>query len=354
MLEKYGCETNSQREEIKPLLGQSQKSEESRIANRLRGLSRDCHFDREKYTVDWMVEQNQTRTCPDIAKEVGCSVSLVQQYILRSGNDIVCHSPPLGPSSVEKKVCEWLDSIGVEYKKNDRTILRPKEIDVWIPEKNLGIEVNGVYWHSDKFAHRKQHLEKTEAVESVGGQLLHFWDLEIENRFEIIQSMVLSKLGLTDRLFARDLKVVENPRRADVDEFFNSNHMQGSTSYKNCVALMTQDDEIVSALSYMKPRFDRKYENEIVRFSTKLGTTVVGGFSRLLSRVQGTVMSYANRRWSTGGVYLAAGMKHIRNTEPGLCFTDGARFFSRQSQQGKKDENLMRLWDSGNKVFARY
>ena len=35
-----------------------------------------------------------------------------------------------------------------------------KELDIFIPEHNLAIEINGIYRHSDKFKDEKYHINK--------------------------------------------------------------------------------------------------------------------------------------------------------------------------------------------------
>lgn len=69
-----------------------------------------------------------------------------------------------GTSNLEIELQSFIESI---YKgpiiKNDRKVLDGKELDVYLPEKNLAIEFNGLYWHSDlttdsSFAKKKASL----------------------------------------------------------------------------------------------------------------------------------------------------------------------------------------------------
>lgn len=54
---------------------------------------------------------------------------------------------------LEKEIIKFVKSLKVKVKANDRTTLFDestkfyKEIDIYLPELNKGIEVNGVYWH---------------------------------------------------------------------------------------------------------------------------------------------------------------------------------------------------------------
>ena len=49
-------------------------------------------------------------------------------------------------SMLEEEVLEFIKSIyhGI-IKLNDRTVLNPKELDIYIPDKQLAIEVDGLY-----------------------------------------------------------------------------------------------------------------------------------------------------------------------------------------------------------------
>lgn len=74
---------------------------------------------------------------------------------------------------------------------NDRTVIKPKEIDIYLPDLKIGIEYNGLYWHSiehgnDKYSHRNKSL----ACRKLGIRLIHIF--EFENLDEQIQ--LLNKL----------------------------------------------------------------------------------------------------------------------------------------------------------------
>ena len=76
-----------------------------------------------------------------------------------------------------------------EFKSGDRSAIKPYELDLYSEKYNLAIEVNGVYWHSDKFKDRNYHLIKTLKCEKRGISLLHFWETELENNFDFAPSV---------------------------------------------------------------------------------------------------------------------------------------------------------------------
>lgn len=79
--------------------------------------------------------------------------------------------------------------------KMNRKILKGKEIDILIPEKKIGIEYNGLYWHSGKLAGENYHLNKTMQCENIGWTLVHIFQHEWENENEATRRMILGVLN---------------------------------------------------------------------------------------------------------------------------------------------------------------
>jgi len=82
-------------------------------------------------------------------------------------------------SKGEKELSEWLKSLGLTIEENNRTILDGKELDIYIPEKNIAIEFNGIYWHSELNGKgRNYHLDKTTICSEKDIQLIHLFDVD--------------------------------------------------------------------------------------------------------------------------------------------------------------------------------
>lgn len=201
----------------------------------------------------------------------------------------------------EYEVLQYVESLGFNVKHSDRTILNGKEIDILIEDKKLGIEFDGLRYHSvvsggkDKY----YHLEKTELAESKGYQLLHIFENEWDDKVKrtIWKSIIKSKLGLSNRrIFARKC-VVKSLLSKDSREFFDKNHLSGFIGASIHLGLF-YNDELVSAISYGKSRF-AKNENEIYRFASLLDCQVIGALGKLLAKLpKENLVSYADRRIS--------------------------------------------------------
>ncbi len=91
-------------------------------------------------------------------------------------------------------------------------------------------------------------------------------------------------------------------------------------------------------MTFSKPRFNHDYAYELVRFCSKLNTQVIGGASRLLKYFRTknpnkSILSYADRRWSTGNLYKQLGFSLSHYSSPNYRYYKGKHSMSRYSCQ---------------------
>lgn len=275
-------------------------------------------------------------------------------------------------SHVEKELFEWFP---VEDKvSNNRKVLDGLEIDIYSPNLKLGIEYDGIYWHSTAVQEDPNyHIKKLDLAESKGITLYNIFE-NIDD-LDIWKSMILNKLGQSRRIYARKCEV----RRVDyhvVREFLAENHLQGEVTSPINYALY-YEDELVEVMTFKKPRYTKDYDFELLRLCTKKGITVVGGASKLFSAFRrdypsASVISYANRRWSRGDVYRQLGFDLLKVSAPNYWYVRGDEVLSRYQAQKHKlpqllgesfdpelseSENMQqagfeRIYDCGNLVFG--
>ena len=65
-----------------------------------------------------------------------------------------------GVSSQENEVFAFVKALCPDAEQSNRTVLGGKELDVFVPSRNIAVEVNGVYWHCDKRKDKKYHYNK--------------------------------------------------------------------------------------------------------------------------------------------------------------------------------------------------
>ena len=276
-------------------------------------------------------------TCEEIAEKLSSTKSTVSRWLS-------FHEIEKRPSnSYERKINkvsqqenDLVDFIRIIYngeiKTSNRSVLNGQELDIYIPDKNIAIEYNGLYSHSYKPWETKEslikgksyHLNKTIKCQNQGVQLLHIFSDEWMLKREIVESLIRSKLNCNSRLYARKCSLVEIDTHTK-NMFLNQCHIQGED--KSLIKLgLVYDNELVSAMTFCKARFNRNYEWELSRFCTKLGYNVIGGFSKLLvnfrKEYSGSIISYADRRYSNGGVYDKNGFQLIHVNSPSYYYVD--------------------------------
>lgn len=254
----------------------------------------------------------------------------------------------------EYTIIELIAELGLIAQVHNRTVLPDgKEIDIWVEDKRVGFEVNGVYWHSswdhesDRFA-KNRHLEKSNWAKEAGIRLVHFTDIEIETKWPIVSSMIKSILGKTDRrIYARrcEVKVIDYQTG---HSFLNETHIQGGAPCAIWIGLF-HEDELVSVMGWNKARFDKSYQWELVRFASALNTTVVGGFSKCLKYFRelysGAVVTYADYSRSNGDVYRNNGFVEKGVSRPSYRWVKGRTLYNRHSFMHR---NLARMLGEEN------
>lgn len=231
-------------------------------------------------------------------------------------------------SKLENELFEFVSSY-VYCEKSNRKLLKGKEIDIYIPELKLAIEFNGLYWHSDIFKNKKSHLNKTINCEELGVRLIHVFEDEWVNKKEIVKSRILNLIGKTpNKIYARKCKIKELTTK-ECRSFFEQNHIQGNVNSKIRYGLF-YENELVSAMTFGGLRKNLGQNSkigyfELLRFCNKLNVTVVGGASKLIkwflknNNVK-ELISYADRRWSNGNLYIQLGFDFINNSYPNYFY----------------------------------
>ncbi len=251
----------------------------------------------------------------------------------------------------------------------NRSILDGKELDIFIPEKNVAVEFNGIYWHSDLFKDKKYHLNKKEICERNNINLIHIWEDDWIYKKEIVQSRLYNILGLIDKKVMARKCIIKQLSHKESMEFLEKNHLQGNINSSHRFGLYHQD-ELVSVMTFGKLRISlgnksKESTYELYRFASKIGLNVIGAFSKLLNHFEKImnpkeIVTYANRDWSINeNVYEKNGFEFVHNTEPNFWYYDKQlkkyhRFKFRKSKLSKiKIDEYLKVYDCGSKKYIK-
>ncbi len=356
---RYGVESISQLSEIKTKKIETFRQNKTKFDERIR----------ERYIIKYkqlLDTWNKTQSIQAISDQFDISFHHVYKILGKLGVIFDSHTT----SSVEKSIHSMLNTFDVRYITNDRTVIKPKELDIYFPSHNLGIEINGVYWHNDTKKDKNHMLKKTDKCLEKNVRLLHFFDVEIMSKPKIVESIIRNALGIiSNKIYARKCKIVEITSK-EAKEFCDENHISGGV-YSKINKALKYDGKIVSVLCVSKSRFE-KNTLEVIRFCSLLNTNVVGGLSKLLSSFEQDLISYVDLRFHTGNGYQKAGFVYKSTTPPNYYYVHkkGSVLESRMKYQKHKlkhlssysedktesqimmDEGYFRVYDCGNKKYG--
>lgn len=280
----------------------------------------------------------------------------------------------------ENEIFEFLKPFGFEIIRNTRKIISPLELDFYIPELNLAIEYNGLYWHQHTpTSNFKYHYNKTAMCREKGIRLVHIFEDEWILKRDIVKSRLANIIDPKTNIitYARTCKIIEISMSAK-NKFLKTNHLQQDDKSAIFYGLESKNGELLAVMTFGKPRFSQKYEYELIRFCTKLGNIVVGGASRLFNHFKthhnpNSVITYADLRWSDfkNNLYDKLGFCYSHKSNPNFWYFKKIERVSRYSFQKHKlakifddfdatqtaDENITRngyskIYDCGNLVYV--
>lgn len=248
---------------------------------------------------------------------------------------------------MEKEIVSWIKE---EFKiiniiENSRKIISPYGLDIYLPDYNLAIEFNGLYWHSEIGNNKdsEYHKIKTELCSEKRIQLIHIFQDEWVGKQTIVQSIIKSKLNKCKSLFARKAEYKEISRKEGAD-FFINNHLQGNSDNIIRYFGLFNDQELTFVIGIGKPRYNKNYDYELIRSCTKLNTTVVGGFEKLMKNIplKGSIISYVDRRYFNGNSYKS--WNYLEKTRPNYYYLDRKKVIIRESRLKYQKHKLPKLF----------
>lgn len=232
---------------------------------------------------------------------------------------------------------EYVKSLGQSVILNDVEVLGGKEIDIYVPDKKVGIEFNGLYWHSNKekwfekggslksrtYAAAKRHEEKQLLATAKGIRLIQIWEDEWRDRPTAVKSIIAAALGLGDRYNARECTVVVIDKIL-ANEFLDNYHIQGAAKYASVSYALTYRGQVVAVMSFGKATSVRGNLDtslwELMRFAS-VGR-VRGGGSKLVKAFERDhpevtqLVSYCDKRLFEGRSYIQYGFEKVADVPP--------------------------------------
>lgn len=289
-------------------------------------------------------------------------------------------------TGIEKFIQTILDSHNVMYNREDCGIISPARVDFSIPSKGIVLEVNGTYWHSDKCKSPHHHMARFQSCTEAGWRMITIWEDQINRIPEIVESVVLSKLGIYKRrLWARKctIKEIDGKRCSN---FLEHNHIQGRTSSQVRLGAYI-NDELVGVMTFIQSRGCQGSKQQVVgqwelnRFCTSLNTQVIGLTSKMLKYFirhynPTSVISFSHNDISDGNVYSKLGFTKIGRPNTSYYYIKSNHRYHRSNftragivrrwpeydindrswteRQVMNEKNYYRIYDCGTQKWIKY
>ena len=252
------------------------------------------------------------------------------------------------------------------------------EIDIFFPNEKIGIEFNGLYWHSELFKDDNYHINKTKHFYERGIRIIHIFEDEFLKKKDIVLNKILNILNLKkEKIYARNT-ILKEITFKEASTFLEKTHIQGKGQPTTYNFGLEYNNELVAVMTLNKAnrkslnQQNNENEYELVRFSSNIN--VVGGFSKLLKysilkiKDMQKIISFADMRFTSGNsnVYLRNGFMLENIAKPSYYYTNGkARFnrfnyakfklkdlenYSEEKSESEilKENNLYKIYNCGN------
>lgn len=286
-------------------------------------------------------------------------------------DDLYCFKCNRTTSKAEQEIAYFIQKeLGFEIDQGNRTLIKPMEIDIFVPSKMVGFEYNGLYYHSEASKERDYHLNKYKAAKKAGIQLIQIWEDEWLRNKEVTKNLIKAKLGILSKppIGARKTQIQE-VSKADADNLLNQHHIQGTGSFRFLGLTSTEGLEAVIGYSVHGSvlRLDRYASRRMVH----------GGLMKLLVHAVSyepeieSVLTFADHTKSDGGLYETLGFTKTRELEPDYSYLVGSerkhKFLYRKDRFQKDPDlkydpkmterelahlnKLYRVYDAGKSVY---
>ncbi len=270
------------------------------------------------------------------------------QMIVKTPVCFACY--PKG-SKGQVEIYEFLKSHFAEVEFCNRQVIKPKELDIIVPSKNFAIEFNGLFYHSEVCLRdpKDYHFDKTLACKAANYQLFHVFEDQWNQKRDIVESMILVRLGLAKRnIAARKCQIVSlTPQERE--DFFELNHLDGDVRSEVSWGLIN-NGEIVAAIALRKPFHRSAYPDsyEISRFACALHTVSPGALGKLLSVAKEwlktkdckKLITYVDLEHGDGIGYQKVGFNFVHQTKCKFWWTDFVDRYNRFYVKADKENGL--------------
>lgn len=159
------------------------------------------------------------------------------------------------------------------------------------------------------------HLNKSRCASENGYRCVHIWDWD--DKEKIIRSLLPKQ-----SVYARKCSLKEISKQ-ECDSFLNTYHFQNTCNGQKVMLGLYCHDELVQVMTFGRPRYNKKYEWELLRLCTEHRYLVIGGAEKLFKYFVNnykpeSIVSYCDNSKFNGDVYTKLGFVLFSKNSPSI------------------------------------
>lgn len=229
-------------------------------------------------------------------------------------------------SYLELEIKSFIENIQCVFLSNSRSIISPKELDFYLPEYKLAIEMNGDYWHShEKLQDVNYHYNKWQRCQEQGIQLIQILESDWNQSADKFKSLILSCLGKKPRGDPARKCQIRQIDAKTARPFLDQYHLQGFVSGTSHWGAYDSRDQLVAVMTFGWTRGSKQSRRfELKRWVTD-NQSHAGLFSKTFKFAQKTLnfdqaVSFSANDWFTGDVYEKCGFMKGKQLPPSYSY----------------------------------
>jgi hypothetical protein len=264
-------------------------------------------------------------------------------------------------SVIESDVVNYIKSI---YNGNiierDRKVLSGSELDIYIPDKNLAIEVNGDYWHSNIFKNTYYHQIKSLKCLEEHIHLIHIFEYEWKNKNkrDKLESYIETKLSDSNTLIDINDTLI---KEINTDELNNFRNKYDIHEYQIPDTSMNigcyYSNELIGIMTFNKIDSTNRTRYKILANCWKPHIEVKAGQSKLFEYLTreyrpSSIVVYVDLAKFTGNSYVdELGFREIEITEPNYIWLNNQTY--EIIEDNEINNGYLKIYNSGNLKLER-
>ena len=276
----------------------------------LYNLHKSKELERENYkkSIEKLYGVSNSWAAPEVKERIHDII--LEKY----GVDYACELPqakeankPFKISKINKEFSNKLTKLNIEHE------LEYMNFDVKIG--NTLVEIDPSYTHNitikAKFNNvekecisKDYHINKTNKANGLGFKCIHIFDWDDQNK---IINMFLSKTII----YARQCKLKVITLK-EANDFLNLYHLQNGLIKQDICLGLFYKDMLVEVMTFGKPRYNKKYEYELLRLCSHKEYKITGGSEKLFKYFINnykpkSIISYCDKSKFSGDIYSKLG-----------------------------------------------